>query len=175
MLFQTSPWRCFVCRYLYFLWKSERLTRTSSVCRSHVPKLQGTHAHLSIKPVLTSDWCWSSVLHPYRTVSWSARISTTMTVISHTAPSAAEDEKCSCVGTTTAAGQCVWVCSLSERDLWGVKAVSHWTRCEKARDESPTNGDELSHRAQNDWSPSANSRLHARWCQPTMHFSSDIT
>ncbi len=99
-----------MCRYLYFLWKSERVDRASSVCRSHVQKLQGTHAHLSNKPVLTSDWCWGSVLLPYRTLSWSVRISTMMTAISHTAPSAAEDEKCSCVGTTTAAGECVCVC-----------------------------------------------------------------
>ncbi len=64
MLFQTSPWRCFVCRYLYFLWKSERVDRASSVCRSHVQKLQGTHAHLSNKPVLTSDWCWEMFSSP---------------------------------------------------------------------------------------------------------------
>lgn len=40
-----------------------------------------------------------------RTASWSARISTTMTATSPTAPSAAGAARCSCAGTTIAAGE----------------------------------------------------------------------
>lgn len=45
-----------------------------------------------------------SVYAVCRTASWSVRISTTMTDISPTAPSAAAGGRCSCAGTTTAAG-----------------------------------------------------------------------
>lgn len=45
-----------------------------------------------------------SVCGACRTASWSVRISMTMMATSPTAPSAVGGERCSCVGTTTAAG-----------------------------------------------------------------------
>nr|KAF6446468.1 DNA methyltransferase 3 alpha [Rousettus aegyptiacus] len=51
-----------------------------------------------------------------RTASWSVHTSTTTTAISPTAPSAAGAARCSCVGTTTAAGAFAWSVWIS---WWG--------------------------------------------------------
>ncbi len=51
-----------------------------------------------------------------------------------------------------------WVCADH-----AVKAFPHWARCEKARQITD----------EQRWA-AANSRLHARWRRPTMHFSLDM-
>lgn len=100
----------------------------------------GKEEPLAILASLSPCQCFMALFpppHSNRTHSWSAPTSTTMTATSHTAPSAVEAEKCSCVATTTAAGPyglnlCVLLCSGNGRvaSLGGQDTVFCFTSTE---------------------------------------------